>query len=270
MLFSGVLASTVLLATGIHAQIEDEVTSGWAPAKRQSPEGMVTVHTVQVGSAEGSQRFYPDSLTVEPGSMVQFQFHPANHSVAQSTFEDPCAFIGGETGIRSGFLAVSPDSPDMPVFTIMVNDSNPVWLFCGQTNHCQNGMVMVINPPEAQDRGIEAFRTLAMSGEGEGEGPFDDVPSGDAPFGDVPFGGNGPVILPTGGAFPFPTGGSGSGGGIALPSGGSVPSTVATGTPTPTQANDPFSATINAAPRQMSHAAGLSGLIIAAFAIFGL
>ncbi|KLJ07120.1 hypothetical protein EMPG_17390, partial [Blastomyces silverae] len=166
MLFRGVLASTALLATGIHAQIEEDAIAGWAPMKRQSQDGMVTVHPVQVGNSEGSQRFYPDSLTVEPGSMVQFQFHPANHSVAQSTFEDPCSPMSDGTGIRSGFLPVSADAADMPVFTVMINDTDPVWLFCGQNNHCQNGMVMVINPPDAPDRDIEAFRSLAMSGEG--------------------------------------------------------------------------------------------------------
>ncbi|OJD19621.1 hypothetical protein AJ78_00478 [Emergomyces pasteurianus Ep9510] len=247
MLFCGVLASTLLLAAGIHAQIDDEVIAEWAPMKRQSPDDMVTVYTVQVGSSEGSQRFYPDSLVAEPGSMVQFQFHPANHSVVQSTFENPCSPIDGGTGIRSGFLAVSPDSETMPVFTIMINDSSPVWLFCGQKNHCQNGMVMVINPPEAQDRGIEAFRTLAMTGKAE--------PSG-----------GGPTTLPTGGAFP-----TGSNrGGIARPSGGFLPSKVATGSPTPTEGGDPFSATFNAAPKQMSHTAGVFGLLLAAFAIIGL
>ncbi|EEH50534.1 uncharacterized protein PADG_06613 [Paracoccidioides brasiliensis Pb18] len=245
MLFRRVLASTVLLSTGIQAQVENKIISGWSVVKRQSPEGMVTVHTVQVGNAEGTQRFYPDSLKVEPGSMVQFQFHPKNHSVSQSTWEQPCSPIGASNGshpaIRSGFLPVLPDAAQMPVFTVMVHDSNPIWLFCGQTNHCQNGMVMVINPPEGADKGIEAFRSAAMSG-GSGGGSQGGIP-----------------ILPPGGF---------GNGGVALPTGGAVPSTAA-GTPTPTQTR-PLSATTNAAPKQMSHAASLSGVLIAAFAIFGL
>ncbi|EDN05595.1 putative extracellular serine-rich protein [Histoplasma capsulatum] len=261
MLLRGVLASTVFLATGIYAQVEDEVIAGWAPTKRQSPEGMVTVHAVQVGNAEGSKRFYPDSLKAEPGSMVQFQFHPANHSVAQSTFDNPCSPIGGGTGIRSGFLPVSADATEMPVFTIMINDNSPVWLFCGQKNHCQNGMVMVINPPEAQDKNIEAFRSIAMSGEGGSSGGGSE-------------GGDNPIPLPTGGSLPtggiYPTPGSNGGSGIALPSDGSISSTVSSARPTPTQTADPFLATGNAAPQKISHAATLSGLVIAAFAIFGL
>ena len=30
-------------------------------------------------------------------------------------------------------------------YTIMVNDSRPIWLYCAQAKHCQNGMTMVIN-----------------------------------------------------------------------------------------------------------------------------
>jgi hypothetical protein len=35
------------------------------------------------------------------------------------------------------------------MFSVTLNDTNPHWLYCAQTalNHCQSGMVMVINPP---------------------------------------------------------------------------------------------------------------------------
>jgi hypothetical protein len=35
------------------------------------------------------------------------------------------------------------------MFTITINDTNPIWLYCSQTqgSHCQAGMAMVINPP---------------------------------------------------------------------------------------------------------------------------
>ncbi|KAK2749978.1 hypothetical protein FQN55_002696 [Onygenales sp. PD_40] len=252
MLFKGVLASTVLLASGIQAQFEGGVVKR-AVAKRQAPEGMVMVHTVQVGDAEGNNRFFPDSLQVDPGSMVQFQFHPKNHSVSQSIFDQPCAPISqtmaNMTGVRSGFLPVAADATDMPVFTMMVNDTNPIWLFCGQQPHCQNGMVMVINPPAAAGKDIETFRSAAMSsspGSGGGSGGGSGAGAG------------------SGGSSSSASSVSG-----ALPSSTSAPSTVAAGSATPTQSG-PLQATINAAPRQMSNAAGLSGLLIASFAIFGL
>jgi uncharacterized cupredoxin-like copper-binding protein len=33
------------------------------------------------------------------------------------------------------------------VFTVTVNDTNPIWFYCGVPTHCQAGMVGVINPP---------------------------------------------------------------------------------------------------------------------------
>lgn len=32
-------------------------------------------------------------------------------------------------------------------YTIRVNDTNPIWLYCSQGKHCQNGMVAAINAP---------------------------------------------------------------------------------------------------------------------------
>jgi hypothetical protein len=32
-----------------------------------------------------------------------------------------------------------------PQFTIVINNTAPLWFYCAQANHCQNGMVMAIN-----------------------------------------------------------------------------------------------------------------------------
>lgn len=48
-------------------------------------------------------------------------------------------------GINSGFMPMTEDATDMPVWTVMVNDTNPMWLYCGQPGHCEKGMVMSIN-----------------------------------------------------------------------------------------------------------------------------
>jgi hypothetical protein len=53
------------------------------------------------------------------------------------------------TGFHSGFLpaAASASTGMMPTFTITINDTKPLWLYCAQGKHCENGMVMVINEP---------------------------------------------------------------------------------------------------------------------------
>jgi plastocyanin len=108
----------------------------------------VTVHVVKVGSANGSLAFSPNNLVVPVGDMVQFQFAPANHTVTQSTFDQPCqpiALHSNVTGVFSGFMPVTAASTTTPTYTIMVNNTTPMWLYCSQGKHCQAGMTMVIN-----------------------------------------------------------------------------------------------------------------------------
>lgn len=93
--------------------------------------------------------------------MVQFQFWAGNHTVTQSTFDSPCTPMEGvsngtangtagaaSVGIKSGFMPVDASMPDgnIPVYTVMINDTSPLWFYCGQGSHCAGGMAMVINP----------------------------------------------------------------------------------------------------------------------------
>lgn len=132
------------------------------------PEGQVLTHVIQVGDREGSLKFYPEELKASPGDLVQFQFYPRNHSVAQSSFADPCIPIedsdsgNGTVGFFSGFMPVTMEDDFMPTFTVLVNDTKPIWFYCATGPHCKNGMVGVINPPANNpDRTIEKYREAA-------------------------------------------------------------------------------------------------------------
>lgn len=115
----------------------------------------VDVQVVSVGRNSATNatglRFWPEKITAEPGTMVQFQFWAGNHTVTQSTFDDPCVPIGNVmsnvTGIYSGYQPVeaSMSKGMIPTYTIMVKDKKPMWLFCSKAKHCQGGMSMVIN-----------------------------------------------------------------------------------------------------------------------------
>ncbi|KXX79941.1 hypothetical protein MMYC01_202290 [Madurella mycetomatis] len=114
-----------------------------------------------------SLTFSPNRITAQPGEFVQFQFLAGNHTVTQSTFDRPCqpiAMNSNVTGFHSGYLPVSA-SADMgmiPTYTIRINDTNPLWLYCAQGRHCGGGMVMVINEPANNpDRTLESYRSLA-------------------------------------------------------------------------------------------------------------
>jgi hypothetical protein len=80
--------------------------------------------------------------------MVQFQFMPKNHSVAQSNFDNPCQPISmhsNVTGVFSGFMPVAATDMMVPTYTILINSTKPMWIYCAQAKHCQSGMSMVIN-----------------------------------------------------------------------------------------------------------------------------
>ena len=110
------------------------------------------VHVVSVGSTDEAKAlaFSPNSITANQGDMIQFQFRAGNHTVTQSTFDQPCMPINmftNNTGVYSGFMDVSASAAmgQIPVYTISVQNTNPMWFYCSQGRHCQNGMVMVVN-----------------------------------------------------------------------------------------------------------------------------
>lgn len=88
-----------------------------------------------------------------------------NHTVTQSTFDHPCVSINSVmsnvTGIKSGFVPVAANATQTPVFSVLVNDTNPIWLYCGQVGHCQQGMAMVINEKAGSNKTLAAYKAAA-------------------------------------------------------------------------------------------------------------
>lgn len=115
----------------------------------------------------GSLTYSPNKIVAQPGEFVQFQFLAGNHTVTQSTFDQPCQPISMHsniTGFHSGFLpaAASASMGMVPTYTIQINDTKPLWLYCAQGRHCENGMVMVINEPASNaSRTLENYKSLA-------------------------------------------------------------------------------------------------------------
>jgi hypothetical protein len=103
----------------------------------------------------------PIPSTSSPAKLTQLQ----NHTVTQSSFADPCHPLntnGVFNGFFSGFVPTA-SSPSGSTFTIIVNDTNPIWFYCAQTtgNHCQSGMVGSINAPTTGNKTLAAFEALA-------------------------------------------------------------------------------------------------------------
>ncbi|KAK1754406.1 hypothetical protein QBC47DRAFT_217603 [Echria macrotheca] len=125
------------------------------------------IRTTRVLVAEnGTQTFSPNNIKVAAGEAVQFQFLTGNHTVTQSTFDQPCqpiAMHSNITGFHSGFqpAAASAAQGMMSIFTIFINDTKPIWIYCAQGRHCENGMVMVINEPTGNNKTLANFKSLA-------------------------------------------------------------------------------------------------------------
>ncbi|KAH9869938.1 hypothetical protein J1614_006859 [Plenodomus biglobosus] len=176
-------------------------------------EGMVTVHIVQVGGPNGSLTFVPNNVKAAPGDLVQFQFHPKNHSVAQSTFDNPCVPIQNimpnkTDAFFSGFMPTNASAAatnQLLTYTVPVKDDKPVWFYCTQGQHCQAGMVGAINAPESGNKTVASFTALAATapenltpGSASGSGSSSNSSAGNLPI--SPSAGGGAAAGGAGGA----------------------------------------------------------------------
>jgi plastocyanin len=131
-------------------------------ASNPSPTSTGTDHRIVVGGT-GILAFTPSNVTAQPGDTVTFEFHQKNHTATQSTFASPCSPM--MNGFNSGFQPVGTDATTFPTFTVGVNNTTPVWVYCQQSGHCTSGMVFAINAP-ATGNTFDAFRSKAMGSTG--------------------------------------------------------------------------------------------------------
>jgi len=124
------------------------------------------IHTVIV-AFNGTLTYNPNNFNASVGDEVAFYFNPRNHSVTQSSFEDPCQSLEDTTGIPGFDSGLVPTQVDLDTasFTLVINDTDPVWAFCKQLSpesHCRLGMVLGINTPQTGDN-FSAFLAKAMA-----------------------------------------------------------------------------------------------------------
>jgi len=124
-----------------------------------SPTSTGTDHRVIVGSS--GLTFSPNTVVAQPGDTVTFEFRPKNHTATQSTFASPCSPMSG--GFTSGFKPVGTDSTTFPTYVVNVANTEPIWVYCAQGNHCTSGMVFAINAPSTGNT-FDAFRAKATGG----------------------------------------------------------------------------------------------------------
>jgi plastocyanin len=119
--------------------------------------------TVKVGEG-GGLTFNPETVTAKEGDIISFQFLTKNHTVTQSSFNDPCTRLTTPTlGIDSDYQPVPANATMIPQWSFtVVNASAPLWFYCKQGAHCKAGMVFAVNP--TADKTFQTFKTKATGG----------------------------------------------------------------------------------------------------------
>ncbi|KAI0400461.1 hypothetical protein F4802DRAFT_610072 [Xylaria palmicola] len=146
-------------------------TPSTPPAGTLPVGGLRKLH-IDVGF-NGQLMFNPNNVTELVGTVVEFSYNPANHSIVQSSFDKPCQPIEREGG---GFVAPfvpTKQTPSGATFEVTLTNGDPIWFYCAQTakSHCQSGMVGSINAATSGDKTFQAFKDLAAKAPPSNIGP---------------------------------------------------------------------------------------------------
>ncbi|KAI1792145.1 hypothetical protein LXA43DRAFT_887988 [Ganoderma leucocontextum] len=112
-----------------------------------------TIHVGNDGNGTKELMFTPSSVAASNGTVITFVFDTpnTNHTVAQSTFANPCEPI--QNGFDSGYTPGPANAGDPPATwnLTITDDTKSIWFYCAQQAaqpfHCTAGMVGAINAP---------------------------------------------------------------------------------------------------------------------------
>ncbi|OAR03132.1 hypothetical protein LLEC1_05509 [Akanthomyces lecanii] len=94
--------------------------------------------------------FVPNLVYAKVGDVVQFQFSSGNHTVTQSNETSACQPMqtSDPKAIHSGHIPFEPGQKNVGTFTMVVQSTKPMLIYCATGPHCQLGQVMAINPDD--------------------------------------------------------------------------------------------------------------------------
>ncbi|ESZ90388.1 hypothetical protein SBOR_9224 [Sclerotinia borealis F-4128] len=131
-------------------------SSAATPSTTTSTSPSDPTHTIRVG-AGGQLTFSPNETKADVNTTLEFHFYPATHSVAQAIFGSPC----NGSGFFSGPLTTTSNEGNPSVFSVLVNDTKPIWFYCGKPGHCESGMVGAVNVPTDNTKTLAQFAAAA-------------------------------------------------------------------------------------------------------------
>jgi len=119
--------------------------------------GAVSATTYNIDVGKDGLTYSPNVTTANPGDKVTFTFYSGAHTVNEASFSSPC--VPRKDGFYSGF--VPTESGPAPKQFVITVGASPMWFYCGQADHCQKGMVGVINQHKSGNKTIDAFASAA-------------------------------------------------------------------------------------------------------------
>lgn len=107
--------------------------------------GSGATHTIIVAPSAGVLRYMPFATNASVGDTVVFQWDAGTHTVTQSSALEVCNKTAN--GFASGQRSAGA------VFNQVINDTQPIWFYCGIPGHCEAGMFGGINVGNPQPAG---------------------------------------------------------------------------------------------------------------------
>ncbi|KXH60077.1 extracellular serine-rich protein [Colletotrichum salicis] len=157
------LSSTTSTSTATGAPALASATGSASAAAAQT-------HTIAVGAlicGKSGFAFSPAKTEANVGDTIEWIFYPDAHSVIRAEFGFPCTpyeYIDiGREGFYSGNQSVKAITNDMPRYRLRVNDTLPIFYYCGAPGSCyKEKMIGVINENSTQtlDKQLEAALPL--------------------------------------------------------------------------------------------------------------
>ena len=97
----------------------------------------------------GGLAYTPPHVDAKPGDKIHFAFISKNHTVTQSSFNEPCSHL--EYGFDTGFEFIRTSKKFITKSFFVPDTKDPLWFYCQQKVpflYYAKGMVFTINTPK--------------------------------------------------------------------------------------------------------------------------
>jgi plastocyanin len=105
--------------------------------------GTGATHTVIVAPTKGVLRYVPFAVNASVGDTVLYRWGAGPHTVTMGSTLEICNKSSSAGTFASGMQNAGFE------FSVVVNDTKPLFVYCAVPTHCQKGMFGVVNPPMA-------------------------------------------------------------------------------------------------------------------------